>query len=128
MWVSKLQTEIALRTTKAEYIALSYAMRSVIPTVNLIKELTASMSIEKKTQMVKCTLFEDNNGALELATVLKMRPRTKHIALKYHHFRSFVKCGYVNVSRVDTVEQLGNIFTNPLPDTTFRYLRKKLLG
>ena len=85
------------------------------------------MDIEKKQPLVKCTVFEDNNGALKLATAPKMRPRTKHIALKYHHFRSFVKCGYIKISRVDTAEQLGDIFTKPLSDTIFTYLRKKLL-
>lgn len=32
-------------------------------------------------------LFADNTGAYELAKAPKMPPRTKHIALKYHHFR-----------------------------------------
>jgi hypothetical protein len=34
-WVSKLQTEIALSTTKSEYIALSQAMREVIPLMEI---------------------------------------------------------------------------------------------
>jgi len=29
------------------------------------------------------TVFKDNNGALELAKCQRMRPRTKHIAIKY---------------------------------------------
>ena len=32
----------------------------------------------------KC--FEDNTGCLDIAQVPKLRPRTKHIAIKYHHF------------------------------------------
>ena len=36
---------------------------------------------------IKCTLFEDNNGALELAK----HPKTKHTALKYHQFQSWIK-------------------------------------
>ena len=35
-WSSKLQTEIALSTTESEYIALSTAMREVIPFLNLM--------------------------------------------------------------------------------------------
>jgi hypothetical protein len=31
LWVSKLQTEVALSTAEAEYIALSQAMRDLIP-------------------------------------------------------------------------------------------------
>jgi hypothetical protein len=44
---------------------------------------------------VYCKAFEDNSGALEIARTHKMRPRTKHINLVYHHFRSFVKKGLV---------------------------------
>ena len=38
-WCSKLQTEIALSTTESEYIALSQAMREVIPFMNLMVEV-----------------------------------------------------------------------------------------
>ena len=36
-WGSKLQTEIALSTTESEYIALSSAIREVIPFLGLMK-------------------------------------------------------------------------------------------
>jgi hypothetical protein len=36
-WCSKLQTEIALSTTEAGYIALSQAMREVIPFMHLMQ-------------------------------------------------------------------------------------------
>ena len=38
-WCSKLQTEIALSTTESEYIALSQAMREVIPFMNFMVEV-----------------------------------------------------------------------------------------
>ena len=38
-WQSKLHTEIALSTAKAEYIALSQALRETIPMMNLMKEI-----------------------------------------------------------------------------------------
>ena len=37
LWSSKLQTEILLSTTESEYIALSSAMRDVIPLMFLMK-------------------------------------------------------------------------------------------
>jgi len=37
-WASKMQTEIALSSTEAEYIALSQAMREVIPIMLLLNE------------------------------------------------------------------------------------------
>ncbi len=38
-WSSKLQTEIALSTVKAEYIALSSSLREVIPLMTVMDEL-----------------------------------------------------------------------------------------
>ena len=38
-WCSKLQSEIALSTTEAEYIALSQALREVIPLITLLNEI-----------------------------------------------------------------------------------------
>jgi hypothetical protein len=37
VWHSKLQTEIALSTTEAEYVALSECLRDTIPMMQLIK-------------------------------------------------------------------------------------------
>ncbi len=37
-WSSKMQTETALSTTEAEYIALSQAMREVLPIIWLMEE------------------------------------------------------------------------------------------
>jgi hypothetical protein len=38
-WASKLQSQVALSTTEAEYITMSMALRDVIPVTNLIDEL-----------------------------------------------------------------------------------------
>ena len=39
LWCSKLQTEIALFTTEAEYIALSQATIEFLPFMNRLKEI-----------------------------------------------------------------------------------------
>jgi hypothetical protein len=43
-----------------------------------------------------------------------MRPRAKHMNLKYHHFREAVSAGKVTIHAIDTKDQLANIFTKPL--------------
>ena len=87
LWASKLQSEISLYTTEADYIALSQAMREIIPMTEHLEQLENTLNIESKRPSVKCKVFEDNNGAIELAKALKISSRTKHISLKYHHFR-----------------------------------------
>lgn len=127
-WKSKLQTQIALSSCEAEYISLSQSMRDAIPIMDFIQELTDYGFIEPLAKTtIKCTAFEDNSGAVELAKVPKMRPRTKHINLVYHHFRSHVKTGRVKIVQVKTEDQLADIMTKPLGRNLFEKFRRKLL-
>ena len=129
MAASKLQTLCTLSTTEAEYVALSEALRETIPIMNLLDEINKECEgAYVSKSCVRCKAFEDNSGALELALVPKIRPRTRHINNKYHHFRSAVRTGRISVSSVDTEEQIADIFTKPLNQNSFLYLRKKLLG
>ena len=128
LWTSKLQTEVSLSTTESEYIALSQLMRYVLPMIDLIQEVNAVLQIEGQQPSVYFKVFEDNNGALELARAPIMRPRTKHIALKYHHFRAAVRNQKVGIFPINTKEQIADIFTKPLYKGAFEYLREKLLN
>jgi hypothetical protein len=42
-------------------------------------------------------VFDDNTGALEMATVHCIQPQTKHISIKYHHFQSLVDDGSIQM-------------------------------
>jgi hypothetical protein len=128
-WSSKLQTEIALSSTEAEYIALSQALRDVIPLMELMKEMTArGFEVGNVKPRVHCEVFEDNSGALIMATEHKTRPRTKHIAVKYHHFRQYVENGEITVHPISTNDQCADMLTKPLEKEKFRRHRKKIIG
>jgi hypothetical protein len=45
-WVSKLQTEIATSTLEAEFIALSQAMRDLIPARQILQAIGKSMGLD----------------------------------------------------------------------------------
>jgi hypothetical protein len=64
-------------------------------------------------------MFEGNQGAVELANVPKMRPRTKHINIKYHFCRQYVQDGTLQVQNIPGEDQLADIFTKPLDVMTF---------
>ena len=93
-----------------------------------LEQLEKTLNIESKRPSVKCKVFEDNNGTIELAKAPKIRPRTKHIAHKYHHFREHVRKGMIEINTIDTLEQVADIFTKALPFPIFNYLRKKMMG
>jgi hypothetical protein len=129
VFFSKLQTEIALSSTESEYVALSQSLREVLPLMELVTELkTAGFDVPGANPQVHCTAFEDNNGALEMAQTPKMRPRTKHLNIKYHHFREAVRMGKVSIRSVKTLDQIADIFTKPLGFDLFVKFRKLIMG
>eukprot|EP00957_Ditylum_brightwellii_P092459 7040778-Ditylum_brightwellii.AAC.1 len=108
-----------LSTTEAEYVALS----------NLLNEIKDSINIagEEKAEF-KCTVHEYNLGCIELAKCPKMRPRIKHIAINYHHFRSRVEDGSTLVQSISTNDQQADILTKNLCKKKFLDLRMLICG
>jgi hypothetical protein len=125
IWASKMQSLVALSTTEAEYIALSSALREVITLINLLNELKSrGIPIAITTPDIRCKVFEDNQAALQLAREPKLRPRTKHLAVRLHHFREHVRRKVINIVHVGTKDQIADIFTKPLPRDQFVELRR----
>ena len=130
VWSSKLQTDITLSSTAAEYVAFSMAMREVLPMRVLLQELAAKLDLPSvQRSLIRSTVFEDNTGCLSLVNVPKMSPRNKYLALKYHFFRSHIGEDKGIVARyIPTLEQRADIFTKGLPPTQFAVIRKLLMG
>jgi histone deacetylase 1/2 len=128
VWSSKLQPLVALSTTEAELIALSTALREVISLMNLLKELRErNVPVPFTKPRVRCRTFEDNAACIEVANEPKLRPRTKHLAVRLFHFRDHVEKGDITIEHITTQEQIADIFTKPLARDQFKYLRKKFL-
>jgi len=131
IWTSKLQTETALSTMQAEYVALSTGMRDLLPFRNLTLEICEHIGLTpNQLATIKSTVWEDNIGALTLANLEPPRitPRSKHFAIKYHWFRESLKPGEIEIVKVDTDNQLADILTKGLTSHKFEFLRKKLSG
>ena len=130
VWSSKLQTEIALSTCEAEYIALSTAMRSLLPLRELFHSLAESMDVKRDEITKVCAVWEDNNAALKLANAQfpNMTPRTKHIAIKYHWFKEHIIDGEIEVRPIDTKIQKADIFTKGIAKKEFEEKRAMIMG
>ena len=128
-WASRLQSEIALSTTEAEYIALSTAMRDLLPTRALLKEVGKNLQLSYcNKSTILSRVWEDNNGAIRLAEATsKITFRTKHIAVKYHFFREHLR-DEIQVKKVDTTNQLADIFTKGSAAYQFHKLTSRLMG
>ena len=128
-WQSKLQTEIALSTTEAEVLSLSQALRATIPLMEIAREMKRSGHfMQATTPTVHCRLFEDNSAAIELATKDKVRPRTKYMGTKWHHFRHYVENGEIKILPISTDDQPADMLSKPLPCDPFEKHRDFIMG
>ena len=87
-----------------------------------MEELESLVPFYNPTPKIRCKMFEDNRSCIIVTESARLTPRTKHITIKYHHFRSFVKSGAVKIYPIGTKEQVADIFTKPLDEGTFKYL------
>nr|GEU47145.1 retrotransposon protein, putative, Ty1-copia subclass [Tanacetum cinerariifolium] len=78
-WKATLQHVVALSTTKAEYMALTEAVKEAIWLKGLLEEL----GVELNRVTVNC----DNQGAIHLSRNHVFHERTKHINVRYHFIR-----------------------------------------
>ena len=130
IWKSTLQKEIACSTMESEYIACSTSCRELIPLRALVQEISKAVGLsDEELASLHTTIWEDNVGALTLANMElpRMTPRSKHIAIKYHWFRSHLGKLFT-VVKIGTADQLGDMFTKGLGPVIFEDLRKRLMG
>ena len=87
--MSKLKAEIDLSTLNSEYVALSHSVRALLPLNSLIKEVIGNLGIdsEKLKFVSSSTIYEDNNGAIVVATIPMINTTSTHIYVKYHWFK-----------------------------------------
>jgi hypothetical protein len=131
IWTSKLQSEIALSTMEAEYNALSFAMRSVLPFKALVHSVTRGIGLDSdNVASFRTTVWEDNSGALQLASLEpgRITPRSKHYAIKYHWFRSHLKPNHIEIKKIASSHQKADILTKGLTKDKFESIRKLLCG
>ena len=81
------------------------------------------------TKQLQSYVYKDNQGALEIANQdAKYRPRTKYIAIKWHHFRDQIHSGSITVKKIGTAVQNADLLMKALPQRQFETLRKLIMG
>ncbi|KAI2509810.1 hypothetical protein MHU86_4663 [Fragilaria crotonensis] len=129
LWKSQLQTEISLSTLESEYSALSASMRTLLPLRDLLGEICMELTLPPDFKStIRCRVFEDNNGALLLATKQRITNRTKYFLVKWHFFWHHVRNGDVEVLKIATTDQLADYLTKGLNREVFERIRKLAQG
>jgi hypothetical protein len=57
-----------------------------------------------------------------------MRPWTRHINVKYHHFCQAVANKSIEIFPIDTKDQIVDLWTKPLGDELFEKFTKLVMG
>lgn len=127
-WASKLQTQFALSLAESKFLALSTATRHVKYLMYLLQEINEKITTVSTKPVIKCKVFEDNSAALEIARVPKMRPRTRHINVAYHHFTAEVANKRLTLLPINTIDQQADIMTKGVGLQILLPLRKRIMG
>jgi len=127
-WTSKLQMEITLSMTEAEYQALSTCIHDLLPLHTLIQELAKNSFIDQMylndstlfANNLESMVYGNNQSCLTIASTHANGPRTKHlVSIKFRHFQDQVLNGTIKVAKVHTNDNWADIFTKPLARTKF---------
>jgi hypothetical protein len=144
-WSSKLQTEIAMSSTEAEYITLIQCCRALLPLRRTVNDIlscglfpnslkindlsTNNITTQKlehhyhsnnESKLKPSIMWEDNQGCIHLAIVpLQNRPGTQHISIKWHHFRDEIQKGNIEITKIHTSLIISDIITKPLVTSKF---------
>lgn len=105
------------------------SFRQVLALRNMLSEVSKIVHPGCDSRpVIRCRVFEDNNGAIALATTQRITDRTKYFHVKWHFFWDHVKNGDVTVEKIDTKEQIADFLTKGLVREVFEKLRAKALG
>ena len=120
-WSSRRQQLVTLSSTEAEYVAAVEAGKEVLH----MRSLLSSMGFGCRGST---TVFEDNKSTIKLSEGSGCHSRTKHIGVRWHALRDWIKNGDLRLEYIPTGEQQADILTKGLGRVKFQELRNVLMS
>ena len=101
---------------EAKIIALSACCRELFPIIDMVCSLAEATKLPIGNTAMNVSIHEVNLGVLVLAKTLppQFTPRSKYYAIKTIWFCEEIFKRDIQLNKIDTVEQLGDIFTKGL--------------
>ncbi|KAF2890883.1 hypothetical protein ILUMI_15290 [Ignelater luminosus] len=116
LWKSKKQNSVTKSSTFAEYVALSEAVTEINFLICLVNEMFI--------KTIK--IYEDNSGVVAIAKYGNFTKNSKHIEVHYHFIHENVKSGKIEVVKIDSENNIADLFTKALGNIKFIKLRNLL--
>ena len=109
-----MQKTVSLSTAEAEY----YSASEMAVEVLYLRNLLANMGFPED---IPTPVYEDNTACIEWGNhVIGGRERAKHIDIRKHFAHEVIQNGAMRLIKVDTTDQLADIFTKALPFPQFK--------
>ena len=140
LWRSQLASCITLSTLESEYYGLQSLMRVLLPLYRMLVEAAERVNLDHEVRgTIHGRVWEDNNGALLLATNQRITNRTKYFLTAWHWFWSHVyqpagpdgegnPTGEFHILKVASEEQEADYLTKGLSREVFEIIRKLVQG
>lgn len=120
LWKAQKQGNVTKSSTYAEYVALSEAVTEVTYLVGVCEQLLPLELIRP------VCIFEDNLGTVCIANLGNFTKKSKHIEVHYHFVHEAVQSGLISVVKVNSSDNLADIFTKTLSKSVFVNFRNLL--
>ena len=118
-WKSRKQGSVTKSSTFAEFVALSEAVSEI----KLLKNILETFNIDLKTPI---KIYEDNSGALDIAKYGNFTKNSKYIEVHYHFVNECYNDKVIDLVKVNSSENVADIFTKSLNKVKFVQFRKML--
>ena len=105
-WKLRKQNCVTKASTYAEYVALTETV-SEIKFVELIKFFNIELHDPIK-------IYEDNSGAINIATYGNFKKNSKHIEIHYYFLHEGVKEKLFEICKINTNENIADVFIKAL--------------
>jgi hypothetical protein len=115
-WKHKCVTD---SSTEAEYLTMHAGVRMV----QWLETVINGMGIDL---MEVPSVVQDNQGAIALASDVKLNERTKHIDVKYHAVRERLAEGQLVIDNCASQEQVADLFTKDQTVQQFEMHRRAI--
>ena len=109
-WNSKKQSNIAMSSSEAKYVALAHGAKQAL----WLHYLTRNIGMFNGGDPPTTELFSDNTAAIAIAREACFHGQSQHIGTHFHFVCKHVEDGTFDITHVPTAEMLANRLTKPL--------------
>ncbi|CAB1120295.1 unnamed protein product [Ectocarpus sp. CCAP 1310/34] len=112
-WFSRTQKCVTLSTTEAEYVAFADVLKEVL----FLRQVWRFMLPD--TGMPCIPVFEDNQGAIQIAHNPITNSNSKHIDVRHHFIRELVERKEISITHVTSEFQHADFLTKAISKESF---------